>query len=159
LLVLLAVPVATLAGIATAPTAAPAVAATPTCLIVNGGGGGRFTKSLVCATLSRRGPDRVGSGRYGPPDDVTPHWLTVAVEFRTEADVAWIILASATERGTGPLRAATEPVTLPGPGVVRACARAGTGNPNTPPIAQLCTPARSGADPIRPSAPTDIPES
>jgi hypothetical protein len=119
-LIVLGVLVTAVFGLAPAAWAGPSV---PTCLIANGGGGGHFTKSVICVELVNLVSGRAGSGSYSSGDD-TPHWLTETVEFRA-FDHAWVPVATATARGTGPLRATTRMVRLSTPGALRACTRVG----------------------------------
>ncbi|HYS37885.1 MAG TPA: hypothetical protein VEO01_19890 [Pseudonocardiaceae bacterium] len=121
-LIVVAVLMTAVCGLAPAAWAGRSV---PTCLIANGGSGGRFTKSVICVELVNRVSGSAGSGSYSSGDD-TPHWLTETVEFRVFGR-AWVPLATATARGTGVLRATTRMVRLPTPGALRACTKVGTG--------------------------------
>jgi hypothetical protein len=122
-LIVVAVLMTAVCGLAPAAWAGSSV---PTCLIANGGSGGRFTKSVICVELVNRVSGSAGSGSYSSSGDDRPHWLTETVEFRPLGRV-WVPLASATARGTGVLRATTRMVRLPVPGALRACTRVGTG--------------------------------
>lgn len=108
--------------------AIPAVAAprVPTCLIVNGGGSGGFTKSVVCAELRDQGGAKVGYGRYSAGGGGHA-WVDVDVEVRAHPGGAWTAVMSARVEGTDSVEATTRPVG-PGSGELRACATAGVGN-------------------------------
>ena len=121
-LIVLGLLVTAVFGLAPVAWAAPSV---PTCLISNGGSGGRFTKSLLCVELVNLVSGRAGSGSYSVSGDDTPHWLTETVEYRALGR-AWVPLATATTRGTGTLRATTRMVRGSRPGALRACTRVGT---------------------------------
>lgn len=123
---------------ASAPVAA-AAQSVPMCLIINGGSGGGFTKSLLCVELRDIVDGRVGSGSYAPGDTTTWHWLTESVEYRPlGSDVApWVPLAAATQTGPGKLSAGTRPVRMPAPGALRACTRVGDHTTAKP--RELCT--------------------
>jgi hypothetical protein len=133
--IVFAVLVAFVCGLAPVAWAASSI---PTCLISNGGSGGRFTKSLICVELVDKGFGQAGSGSYSPGDDKV-HWLTVTVEFRPlgRASADWLPLATARRLGTGQLRAATRPVLPPSAGDLRACTLAGVGTGTM--IRELCT--------------------
>ncbi|HEX4704185.1 MAG TPA: hypothetical protein VH352_18805 [Pseudonocardiaceae bacterium] len=134
-MIVLGVLVAVVCGLVPAAWAGSSI---PTCLISNGGSGGRFTKSVICVELIDRGDGQAGSGSYAPGDN-TPHWLTVTVEYQPlgRPSSVWLPLATTIKRGSGQLRATTRPVRLPSPGVLRACTRAGTGTGTM--IRQLCS--------------------
>lgn len=123
-LVVFGVVVTALLGFASTASASRAV---PTCLIINGGSGGHFTKSLICVELRDIVDGRVGDGSYAPGDTTTWHWLTESVEYRPMGTngPAWLPLAAVTTTGTGKLAATTHPVRMPAPGVLRACTRVG----------------------------------
>jgi hypothetical protein len=123
-LIVLGVLVTAVFGLAPVASAAPSI---PTCLISNGGSGGRFTKSLLCVELVNLVSGSAGQGSYSVSGDDTPHWLTETVEYRAFGR-AWVPLATATTRGTGPLRARTRMVRVSTPGALRACTRVGTGS-------------------------------
>jgi len=72
-------------GLAPAAWAGPSI---PTCLIANGGGGGHFTKSVICVELVNLVSGRAGSGSYSSGDDAS-HWLAETVEFRVSGH-AWV---------------------------------------------------------------------
>jgi hypothetical protein len=131
--------VTALFGVVVPASASPSV---PMCLISNGGSGGRFTKTLLCVELLDRGEGHAGSGSYSPGDGNTVHWLTESVEFQPLGrDSVWLPLASARQHGTGRLAAVTRTVSLPAPGALRACTRAGTEAGGQP--SELCsTPVR-----------------
>jgi hypothetical protein len=131
-LIVLGVLVTAVFGLASAAWAAPSI---PTCLIANGGGGGHFTKSVICVELVNLVSGRAGSGSYSSGDDAT-HWLTVTVEFRAFGH-AWVPVASATARGAGPLRATTRMVRMSVPGALRACTRVGTNTSTN--VRELCS--------------------
>jgi hypothetical protein len=116
-----------LAGLAClAPTTAAAAGSVPTCLVANGGGHGRFTKSLECVELRGQGPVHTGYGRYAPAGP-GQHWVTVTVEYRPLGrGSAWLPLATATRRGPGEIAATTRQVRTPRPGTVRACVQVGS---------------------------------
>jgi hypothetical protein len=133
-LIVLGVLVMAVFGLAPAAWAAPSV---PTCLISNGGSGGRFTKSLLCVELMNLVSGRAGSGSYSASGDDTPHWLTETVEYRALGH-AWVPLATATTSGTGALRATTRMVRVSTPGALRACTRVGTGT-STAAVHELCS--------------------
>jgi hypothetical protein len=132
-LIVLGVLVTAVFGLAPVAWAGPSV---PTCLISNGGSGGRFTKSVICVELLNLVSGRAGSGSYSSSGDDTPHWLTVVVEFRAFGH-AWVPLATATARGTGAIRATTRMVRLSTPGALRACTRVGTGTSAV--VHELCS--------------------
>jgi hypothetical protein len=79
---------------------------------------------VTCVELLNLVSGRAGSGSYSSGDDA-PHWLTETVEFRALGQ-AWVPIATATVRGTGPLSARTRMVRLSTPGELRACTRVGT---------------------------------
>ena len=125
-----------LCGFAPLAAASPAV---PLCLIINGGSGGHFTKSLLCVELRNVVDGRIGSGSYAPADSTTWHWLTESVEYRPMGlkSVPWVPLAAVTETGTGKLTANTRLVRMPAPGALRACTRVGDDTGAAP--RELCT--------------------
>jgi len=135
-LVVFGVLVTALFGFAPTVSASPAV---PTCLIINGGSGGRFTKSLLCVELRNLVDGLGGSGSYAPGDTTTWHWLTESVEYRPIGvnTPVWLPLAAVTQMGTGKLEASTRPVRMPAPGVLRACTR--VGDASTASARELCT--------------------
>jgi hypothetical protein len=118
--------VAALAGFAPVASAAQAI---PTCLIDNGGGGGRFTKTLLCVELLNEPRGHAASGSYSPGDPTAPHWLTVSLQYRPPGPTSkvWLPLATVTTRGRGQLKAVTRTVVLPAPGSLRACTQVGGG--------------------------------
>jgi len=110
----------------------------PTCLISNGGGGGHFTKTLICVELLDQDGGHAGSGSYSPGDNNTVHWLTESVEFQPLGrDSVWLPLASTRRRGAGRLTAVTKTVALPAPGHLRACTRTSTDTNSQ--LSQLCS--------------------
>lgn len=136
-ILLMLVLVTTLTGLV-AGRAAAAVS-TPTCLLINGGSSQMLTKTMVCAELATNGTDRVGVGRYAPPDHAATHWMTLSVEYLPQGSTSgWITLGSVTRSGTGTLMASTPPVVVPGGGKVQACTRAGLDV--TKPNARMCVP-------------------
>jgi hypothetical protein len=107
--------VACLAVAAPLAQAAPVRPDVPTCLIANGGGGGHYTKTLLCVELA----GAAGSGRYATAPGSGPHVLTATVQYQRPG--GWITLATATTVGWGDLSATTRPVHAPGQGGLRAC--------------------------------------
>lgn len=122
-LIVLGALVTALSGLALPASASQSVS---TCLISNGGGGGHFTKTLICVELLDQDGGHAGSGSYSPGDNNTVHWLTESVEFQPLGrDAVWLPLASTRQRGAGRLTAVTRTVQLPAVGSLRACTRAG----------------------------------
>jgi hypothetical protein len=170
----LAVPVtaATADPHATAATADPPATAaqptggsTPTCLITNGGAGGRLAKAVECVQL---GADGTGTGRYSPGGDDEEHWLTVSVESEPVdgTSVAWVPMATRTVHGVGALTAtADQPAATATPSAtaaLRACMQVGSGTTPTPTVGHICSeagsPDVSGADvPDTDASDTDTP--
>jgi hypothetical protein len=125
-----------IAGIPGLP--ASASQSVPTCLISNGGGGGHFTKTLICVELLDQGDGHAGSGSYSPGDNSTVHRLTESVEFQPLGrGSVWLPLASTRQQGAGRLTAVTRTVELPAPGYLRACTRTSTDTNSQ--LSQLCS--------------------
>jgi hypothetical protein len=124
-------------GFVPAASAAPGI---PTCLILNGGHGETFTKSVLCVELRNVVDGDVGDGRYLPGTS-GPHWLSVTLEYQPIVSTDhvppdWAPIAASTVDGTGKLEITTRMVRMHFPGRLRACAHAGA--PDSVVVQQVC---------------------
>jgi hypothetical protein len=108
------------------PSAA-AAGGQPTCLIMNGGNGETFSKSVLCAQLRNVVSGLVGYGHY-LPGNAESHHLEVTVEFQSAAGAdrvppEWAVVAKSTVDGSGGVEATTTMVRMHDAGTLRACAR------------------------------------
>jgi hypothetical protein len=154
-IVLGALVVACLAVPSTAATAAPPTGGSaPTCLIINGGAGGRLAKAVECVQL---GADGTGTGRYSPGGG-DEHWLTVSVEYEPVAgtSVAWVPMTTRTVHGVGALTATTdEPAaTTSAIGALRACLQVGPGTTPAPTPSHICS--QSGSPDVSDTDPSGV---
>lgn len=97
--------------------AAQAAQHVPTCLIANGGGHGRLTKTLTCIELTKGARGDQATGRYSTSDSQV-HTETVELQYKIGR--AWLPVTATTKRGKGNLTATTAP-TRPRSGTIRAC--------------------------------------
>jgi hypothetical protein len=136
-LALVALALAGLIGLAPVAQAAAARADVPTCLIANGGDGGRYTKVMTCVQLVANRYGDMGSGRYSDSPASGQHTLTVTVEYQkySYGHTQWVRLAQTTARGRGDLTANTSSVRAPR-ATTRACVSVTTGHT---PGGELCT--------------------
>lgn len=120
----------------------PSVPGAQTCLIINGGQQGVFTKAMVCAQAHQQNGGSVASGSYLAPSSSAHVVATVTLQANlnpAHPDV-FTTVATTTSTGVGRVTTTTTPRHIPAGAKMRACVAAGAKGATS--TAHLCTGAQ-----------------